>query len=175
MEALTGAMNAIVAYLPNVLAAIGILLVGWLIAILLRRVVTGLVRRTPLNAWLGRWFGDASAATPVDAAQVVGDFVYYLALLVVFIGVCEALQLTLITEPLRLLLGTVLAYLPRVLGAVVLLLVACLKCSNSVQLREHGRPARTRPRKDGHDADRHDDRLIYTRVSTTNRRPRATA
>ena len=42
----------------------------------------------------------------------------------VFIGVCEALQLTLITEPLRLLLGTVLAYLPRVLGAVVLLLVA---------------------------------------------------
>ena len=123
MEALTGAMNAIVAYVPNVLAAIGILLVGWLIAILLRRVVTGLVRRTPLNAWLGRWFGDASAVPPVDAAQVLGGFVYYLALLLVFIGVCEALQLTLITEPLRLLLGTVLAYLPRVLGAIVLLLL----------------------------------------------------
>ena len=86
--------------------------------------MTGLVRRTPLNAWLGRWFGDASAVPPVDAAQILGGFVYYLALLLVFIGVCEALQLTLITEPLRLLLGTVLAYLPRVLGAVVLLLLA---------------------------------------------------
>ena len=30
MEALTGAMNAIVAYIPNILAAIAILLVGWL-------------------------------------------------------------------------------------------------------------------------------------------------
>ena len=56
--------------------------------------------------------------------QVVGAGVYYLALLLVFIGVCEALNLTLITEPLRPLLRTVLAYVPRVLGAVVLLLVA---------------------------------------------------
>ena len=86
-------------------------------------MVTGLVRRTPLNAWLGRWFGDTSAVSPIDAAQVIGDLVYYLALLLVFIAVCEALGLTLITEPLRLLLDTVLAYLPRVLGAVVLLLV----------------------------------------------------
>ena len=129
MEGLTGAVNAVIAYLPNVLAALGILLVGWLLALLVRRVVAGLVRRTPLNAWLGRWLGDASGATPVDAAQVVGDVVYYLALLVVFIGVCEALQLTLITEPLRLLLGTVLAYLPRVLGAVALLLVAWVLAS----------------------------------------------
>jgi hypothetical protein len=124
MEALTVAINTVVAYLPNIIAAIGILLIGWLIAILLRRVVTGLVRRTPVNAWLGRWFGDESAVPPVDAAQVLGAFVYYLALLLVFIGVCEALNLTLITEPLRLLLGTVLAYIPRVLGAVALLLLA---------------------------------------------------
>ena len=124
MDALTGAINVIVGFIPNILAAIVILLVGWLVAVLLRNVVRGLVRRTPLNAWLGRWLGDAAATPPVDAAQVLGAAVYYLALLVVFIGVCEALGLTLITEPLRLLLGTVLAYLPRVLGAVVLLLIA---------------------------------------------------
>src|SRR5215510_15689275 len=121
MEALTAVANTLVAYVPNILAAIVILLVGWLVAVLLRNLVRGLVRRTPLNAWLGRWLGDDSGATPVDAAQVVGAAVYYLALLVVFIGVCEALQLTLITEPLRQLLQTVLIYLPRVLGAVVLL------------------------------------------------------
>src|SRR6187431_2410852 len=124
MDALTGAINAIIGYIPNILAAVVILLVGWLVAVLLRNVVRGIVRRTPLNAWLGRWFGDATASPPIDAAQILGDVVYYLALLVVFIGVCEALGLTLITEPLRLLLGTVLAYLPRVLGAVVLLVVA---------------------------------------------------
>src|SRR4030095_6194107 len=107
MEGLTGAMNALVAYIPNILAAIAILLVGWLIAVLLRTLVRGLVRRTPLNAWLGRWLGDDSGATPVDAAQVVGAAVYYLALLLVFIAVCEALNLTLITEPLRQLLQTV--------------------------------------------------------------------
>jgi hypothetical protein len=130
MEGLTNVTNAIVAYIPSFLAALGILLVGWLIAILLRNVVRGLLRRTPLNAWLGRWLGGEgaapgeAAAAPVDAAGAIGAFVYYLVLLITFIGVCEALKLTLITEPLRLLLATILAYLPRVLGAVVLLIVA---------------------------------------------------
>jgi hypothetical protein len=67
MEALTGVMNTIVAYLPNVLAALGILLLGWLIALLLRRVVAGLVRRTPLNAWLGRRLAGRAADTATGA------------------------------------------------------------------------------------------------------------
>jgi hypothetical protein len=117
-------MNALLAYIPNIIAAIVILLVGWLIAVLLRNVVRGVIRRTPLNAWLGRWLGDDSGSSPVDAAQVIASIVYYLALLLVFIGVCEALNLTLITEPLRQLLDTVLVYLPRVLGAIVLLVLA---------------------------------------------------
>src|SRR5262245_45542636 len=124
MDALTGVMNALVAYIPNIIAAIVILLIGWLIAVLLRNLVHGVLRRTPLNSWLGRWLGDDTGATPVDAAQVIAAAVYYFALLVVFIGVCEALNLTLITEPLRQLLDTVLTYLPRVLGAIVLLFVA---------------------------------------------------
>jgi hypothetical protein len=124
MEGFTGVINALVAYIPNILAAIVILLVGWLVAVLLRNLTRGLIRRTPLKAWLGRWFGDDSGAAPVDAAQVVGGAVYYLVLLLVFIAVCEALNLTLITETLRQLLETILIYVPRILGAVVLLLVA---------------------------------------------------
>ena len=69
MDALTGVMNALVAYIPNIIAAIVILLVGWLIAVLLRNLVRGVLRRTPLNAWLGQWLGDESGTTPVDAVQ----------------------------------------------------------------------------------------------------------
>jgi hypothetical protein len=123
MDALTNAINSMIAYIPNILAAIVILLVGWLIAVLLRNLVAGLLRRTPLNAWLGRWFGD-DAAPPFDTAGAIGAGLYYLVLLATFIGVCEALQLTLITEPLRQLLNTILTYLPRVLGAALLLVVA---------------------------------------------------
>src|SRR5262245_9304877 len=124
MEGFAGVMNALVAYIPNIVAAIVILLVGWLIAVLLRNVTRGLLRRTPVNSWLGRWLSDHAVATPVDAAQLIASAVYCLALLLVFIGVCEALNLTLITEPLRQLLQTVLVYIPRILGAIVLLLVA---------------------------------------------------
>jgi len=124
MEGFTGVINALVAYIPNIIAAIVILLVGWLIAVLLRNLTRSVLRRTPLNAWMGKWLGDDSGKIPVDAAQVVASGVYYLALLLVFIGVCEALNLTLITVPLNQFLETVLVYLPRVLGALVLLLIA---------------------------------------------------
>src|SRR5262249_518443 len=72
MSGLTGAINAMLAYIPNILAAIAILLVGWLVAILLRNVVRGLLRHTPLNAALGRTFGAADAAQPIDGAEILG-------------------------------------------------------------------------------------------------------
>ena len=98
----------------------------------------GLVRNTPLNAWLGRWLGDATGTSPVDAAQVLGAAVYDLALLASgLIGSAGVARLSSDPDhqPLRLLPGTVLAYLPRVPAPSYCSTVACLKCSTLVQLR----------------------------------------
>jgi hypothetical protein len=114
----------IVGFIPELLAALVILVVGWLIAILVRNVLRGVIRRTRLNAWLGRWLGDPTGASPVDAAQIVGNIGYYIILVLTFIGALQALGLTLITEPLQVMTSQILAYLPRVIGAGLVLLVA---------------------------------------------------
>ncbi|MCC6628180.1 MAG: mechanosensitive ion channel [Chloroflexi bacterium] len=116
--------DRIVGYIPELLGALVILIVGWLIAILMRNVLRGVIRRTPLNAWLGRWLGNQTGASPVDAAQIVGNIGYYIILILTFIGALEALGLTLITEPLKLMTSQILTYLPRFLAAGLVLLVA---------------------------------------------------
>ena len=109
---------------PNLVAAILILVVGWIVAALLAALTRGLLRRTGLDARLRRALG--GAATAPEVAAGVATAVFYLVLLFVVIAALQALQLTAVAVPLNALLTVILEYLPRVGGALLLLLLAWL-------------------------------------------------
>ncbi len=106
------------------LIAMGALIIGWigchLICLLLRR---GL-RRVRLKQVLGQWSFDGNKARNVDVAQWASRAVYYVLMLLVLIVFFQLLGLASITEPLNRLLDQIAQFLPRVLGAGLLLLFA---------------------------------------------------
>jgi hypothetical protein len=112
------------AYVPNLLGAIAILVVGWLVALLLAALFRGLVRKSGLDKRLALWIGGEEKADEIPVARYVGKTVYYLALLFVLIAFFQALGLTIITEPLNQLLTQVFVYAPQLLAAGLLLLLA---------------------------------------------------
>lgn len=124
----TDSFEQVVAYLPSVLAAVAVLVIGWLLAAVLGSIARGISRRTGLSRRLRRWFdSDRPAATEERAPDIdraVGKGVFYLAMVFVLVGFFQVLGLTLVTTPLNEFLNQLFAYLPQLVGAGILLVVA---------------------------------------------------
>jgi hypothetical protein len=116
-------------YIPNLIAALAILIVGWLVALIVSAIVRGALRRTTLDDRLARWIMGEEAAEGVEVERQIARGVYYLIMLFVLIAFFQTLGLTLITEPLNRLLVQVFQYAPRLLGAGLLLLIAWIVAS----------------------------------------------
>ena len=120
----------IVGYLPSALAAIGVLLGGWLVALIAAAIVRGALRRTKLDARIARMItGSDDAPEQIDAARWASRIVYYLIMLFAVVGFLQTLNLAVVAQPINELLNQVLSYIPVLLGAAALLLVAWLVAS----------------------------------------------
>ena len=125
MEQLVNQITQVVApYLPRLASALGILIVGWIIAAIAGALIRGALRRTTLDNRLASWFAGQEAAKKINVEVWVGRAVYCLVMLFVLVAVFQTLGLTMLTEPLRGMLTQIFEFGPRLLGAVLLLFVA---------------------------------------------------
>jgi hypothetical protein len=119
-EALT-AMFLTGAIVPRLVAAVLILVVGWIVALVLAAVVRRVLHRTAVDNRLAAAVGGRPGVQVEDG---IATAVFYLVLLFVLVATLQVLNLTIVTGPLTGLLAIVLSYLPRLVGAAVLLLIA---------------------------------------------------
>ena len=110
-------------YLPNLLGALGILIIGWLVALVVARLVRGALKRTTIDNRIAGWMG---AGQEVEVERYAGKTAYWLIMLFVLVAFFQALNLTNVTEPLNVLLSQLTGFAPRLLGAGTLLLAAWL-------------------------------------------------
>jgi hypothetical protein len=115
--------------IPNIVAALVILILGWLVALIVSAAVRAAFRRTDLDDRLARWVAGEEKVEGVETEQWVGKGVFYLIMIFVLIAFFQTLGLTLITQPLNQLLTQVFEYAPRLLGAGLLLALAWVLAS----------------------------------------------
>ncbi|MGK7874182.1 MAG: mechanosensitive ion channel [Xenococcaceae cyanobacterium] len=118
-----GLLDDILAIVPNVLAAVLIGAVGWLIAQVVRRVVINLLAATGVDL-IGAKFGLSTTAGRQSLSQILGAIVYVLILIPVVITALDALKIQAISEPATAMLNQVLNILPNIFAAVVILVLA---------------------------------------------------
>src|SRR5213593_784239 len=116
--------KAVAAYVPNVLGALAILIVGWLVARIIAAIVTGTLRRTELDNRLARLIAGDRSASAIHLEQWIGRVVFYLLMILVLVAFFESLGLTLVTEPLNRLLNQFFQFAPQLFGAAALLVIA---------------------------------------------------
>src|SRR3990170_7589690 len=112
------------AYLPNLVGALILLVVGWLVAVVLAAIMRSILRRTQLDNRIARWVAGETRAAEMDVERWTSRIVFYLIMLFVLIAFFQTLGLTIVTEPLNQMLVQVFAFLPRLLAAGILLVVA---------------------------------------------------
>jgi len=98
-----------------------VLLVGWLLARWISRLVLKLLRKTNIDNRIASTVSDARS---LRLENSIASIVFYVLMLFVLVAVFEILGLTLITQPLNAFLENIFAYLPRLLSAGILIVVA---------------------------------------------------
>jgi small-conductance mechanosensitive channel len=123
-----GIGSQIIGFLPKVVGAVLILLVGWIIASIAKGIIKGLLKRTQLDNKLADWITGRQSGTE-DALQVeewIAGAVYWLIIIFTVVAVLQTLQLQVVSQPLNTFLNQILSFLPKIVGAVILLGVAWL-------------------------------------------------
>jgi len=110
-------MDRIINFIPNFFGALLILIVGWLIAILLEKLIDQIVRVIGLQSLSEKV--RLEQGIKKDFAGLVAAFVKWVVVIVAFIAAAEVLKLTQVAE----FLNNVLAYVPNVAAAAGILLI----------------------------------------------------
>ena len=119
MDILETTMRELGGYLPRIVGAVVVLVLGWILAWAISAVVSGGLRRINLDEHMERGIG-GSYRTEFWITRGV----FWLIMLLVVIAFFSVLKLLPVSESLRGVLDKVLAFLPRLLAAVILFLVA---------------------------------------------------
>ncbi|MDQ3494740.1 MAG: mechanosensitive ion channel [Pseudomonadota bacterium] len=113
--------NSLGVYLPNILGAIAILLVGWIVALVASAATRKGLAALRTNERLGM-----QTESRLDFERIAGRVVFWAILLLAVIGMFGVLRVDGVSGPLSTLATTVMLYLPRLLLAAGLGLLAWL-------------------------------------------------
>ncbi len=118
-------VEVVLTYLPNIIGAGLILVLGWFGAKILKRFLIGLfsslgVDRVTERDDVASYFGKNKPS------EIIGIFVYALVMLFVIIGALNALSVEAITAPASAMLEMILTALPAIFAALLILTIAFL-------------------------------------------------
>jgi hypothetical protein len=116
------------AFLPSLIGAVVTLFVGWIVAFVVSSVVRKLLKRTDLDNRLGNLAtgNSGSSRSTMNTEKLVGDVVFWLIFLFAVLAFLNALNLTVVAQPLNNVLNQVLAFVPKLASAAALAGIAWL-------------------------------------------------
>ena len=124
LTALTNALNLLLAFIPKLLGFLVILLVGWIIATAVSKVLTFLLRKVGFDRMANR-IGltrlEQRMGIQLDPAGVLGQIAYWFIFLIFLVPVADALGLPAVSN----ILNALVAYIPNVFVAILVLLPEC--------------------------------------------------
>ncbi len=101
--------------IPGVIGALLVLIVGFILARVIRKIAERLMRRTNLDERLGK-----SLNTSFRIDKFVGKFLYYLVVLITLMVVLNLLGVDSVLEPLQDMVAKFLAYIPNIIAAGII-------------------------------------------------------
>jgi len=125
LTALANALNLLLTFIPKFLGFLVILLVGWLIASLLSKAITFLLRKVGfdrLASRIGLARLEQNMGIHLDTAGILGKIAFWFIFLVFLVPAVDALGLTAVSG----VLNTLVAYIPNVFVAILVLFLGTL-------------------------------------------------
>src|SRR3712207_4494279 len=125
VESLRNALDVFLAYIPQLIGAILILIIGYFVARVLQAVVSRVLHAVGFDSWMERGgikqFLDR-AQTRETPATVLGKLVFWLVFIIAITMAADALGIRQVSA----VLGQLIAYIPSIIAAILILVLAAL-------------------------------------------------
>jgi small-conductance mechanosensitive channel len=125
VESLRNALDVFLSYIPQLIGAIIILIVGYIVAKILQAVVSRVLQAIGFDSWMERGgikqFLDR-AQTRETPATVMGKLVFWFVFIIAIVMATDALGIRQVSA----VLSQLIAYIPNVIAAVLILILAAL-------------------------------------------------
>ena len=108
----------------HIIVAFVVLVLGWLVAHLVSLIVRRVLLKTRLDDKVVGLVMGRDASADIHPERWISKAVFYLVMIFVLIAFFQILGMTALTEPLNGMLNQIFVYLPKLVSAAVLLLLA---------------------------------------------------
>jgi len=113
-------------FLPGLIWAIVLLLVGWLVATVAATITKNLLKRSRIDDRIANLASGQQPDQSIPVEQWAATLVYWVIFLFAIIAALNALNLSTVSQPLNQFLDQIFIYIPRIAGAALLLGIAWL-------------------------------------------------
>ena len=137
---LNSLLTQVASFVPSVIGAVLIFFIGFIVATLARRVTEAALQAAHADSWLEK-AGLSKATGSTGVSSALGTLVFVLILIPITIAALEQLGIESLTVPAVAVLSTVLAAIPNVLAAAIVLAVGWFIGRWVAQLIERVLPA----------------------------------
>ncbi|AXY26524.1 hypothetical protein CL176_11245 [Suicoccus acidiformans] len=123
LDSLQQLFRGIVSYIPNILLAVVIFSVGLYFCSFIRRISQNLFEGLNLDVWIAKVTGQAKeSVSDKRLAEVLASVVYVLLFIPILTLSMETLGIEAISKPILSLLNQLLAFMPKLFVAIILLI-----------------------------------------------------
>ncbi|MBR8828653.1 MAG: mechanosensitive ion channel [Gomphosphaeria aponina SAG 52.96 = DSM 107014] len=117
----TGLIDQVTGGALQLVKGILILLAGWIIANVAKGITKKLLEQTSIDNKIASWVTGRQDDQSIPVEKWVAEAVFWLILLLAFIGFLNVLQLEGVSQPLNAALSQITTFLPKLAGALLLL------------------------------------------------------
>lgn len=123
-NSLESAIEPLGAFLPNILGALAILVFGWIVALIISRVLCSALVRLGVSGFVNKGLTESQRYAPGKIEHILAKAIFAILMLFVLVGFFQALGMTEITRPLTGFLNQLFEFAPRLIGPALLIFVA---------------------------------------------------
>ena len=116
--------NAIWAYVPNIIAAAIVLVVGFMIAKLVRQLLIPVFDKINVNKLQEK--AGIEVANSDKLSVTLAYIVYYLILIPMIVMALDVLNISVISAPATSILNSILGFIPNILVGLIIIIIGCM-------------------------------------------------
>lgn len=125
IDPINAMMTSLLGFLPQLLGAVLILVVGYFVAKIIKQVITALLKKTKLDN-LQEKLGVKSESESAKFSVVIGNIIFALIYILAVTSASQVLSIKSISDPATNMLNAVFEIIPNIFVAVILLVIGVL-------------------------------------------------
>jgi hypothetical protein len=118
-----GMLDTLIAYIPNIIAALLLLLLAWIIALLVKNIFTKVLKKAGTDKGMVKARLAASEDDAGNKLDNIGKLLYFLVFILFLPPILTQLNMDNVASPISNMMGKILDFIPNLLLAAIILII----------------------------------------------------